>query len=136
MVLSKTSVLVGQNLKFDLNVMGCEFHRFSNKITFKISLFWIRVPKLRHHYVNYQVEEVVSLSYLRCRNYMSFYLINHLMKLIMLQLTWKLQQGVFRINRTRSFQKGELLLDDEQYAHFLKKTIRFTTSRIKTCQFI
>ena len=31
MVLSKTSVLVGQNLKFDLNVMGCEFHRFSKQ---------------------------------------------------------------------------------------------------------
>ena len=30
-VLSKTSVLVGQNLKFDLNVMGCEFHRFSKQ---------------------------------------------------------------------------------------------------------
>jgi DNA polymerase III subunit alpha len=26
-VLSKTTFLVGQNLKFDLNIMGCEFHR-------------------------------------------------------------------------------------------------------------
>mgnify|MGYP000674386156 FL=1 len=26
-VLSKTSVLVGQNLKFDLNIIGSEFHR-------------------------------------------------------------------------------------------------------------
>ena len=28
--------------------------------------------------------------------------------------------------RTRSFQKGELLLDDEQYAHFFEKIIQFS----------
>ena len=30
-VLSKTKILVGQNLKFDLNVMGCEFHRLARE---------------------------------------------------------------------------------------------------------
>ena len=28
-VLEKTKCMVGQNLKFDLNIMGCEFHRLS-----------------------------------------------------------------------------------------------------------
>ena len=46
-VLSKTRVLVGQNLKFDLNVMGCEFHRLSKQNNCKISPFWIHVPKSR-----------------------------------------------------------------------------------------
>jgi DNA polymerase-3 subunit alpha len=34
-VLSKTKFIVGQNLNFDLNIMGCEFHRLSveNKMT-------------------------------------------------------------------------------------------------------
>jgi DNA polymerase-3 subunit alpha len=34
-VLGKTKFIVGQNLNFDLNIMGCEFHRlgFGNKMT-------------------------------------------------------------------------------------------------------
>ena len=39
-VLSKSKFLIGQNLKFDLNVMGCEFHRLQQDNS------WLEIPVL------------------------------------------------------------------------------------------
>jgi DNA polymerase-3 subunit alpha len=35
--LQKTTFIVGQNLNFDLNIMGCEFHRIGNSKQFDLT---------------------------------------------------------------------------------------------------
>ena len=39
-VLKKTKCMIGQNLKFDLNIMGCEFHRLAKDNS------WLEIPVL------------------------------------------------------------------------------------------
>ena len=61
--LSKASFIVGQNVKFDLNIMGAEFLRLGMETLCLACLFWILVQKLRRKCVKYQGVEVENLNY-------------------------------------------------------------------------
>ena len=93
--LSKTQILVGQNLKFDLNIIGSEFHRlaFNND--------WLKIPVLdtctekTALLCKCLAEEEVNLNCLHFLNFMNFYFKNLLKKPIMQLLMLKRLQDVF-----------------------------------------
>ena len=43
--LSKTQYIVGQNISFDINIMGAEFYRYGVATAWENCLFWTPVPK-------------------------------------------------------------------------------------------
>ena len=121
-VLSKTRVLVGQNLKFDLNVMGCEFHRLSKQNNLQ------DLPVL-----DTCTEVTALLCKLQGGRGGKFKLptLSELHEFLFDKAFKEAHNATADVEatarcfleliRTRSFQKGELLLDDEQYAHFFEK---------------
>ena len=121
-VLSKSKFLIGQNLKFDLNVMGCEFHRLQQDNS------WLEIPVL-----DTCTEKTAMLCQLPGGRGGKFKLPT-LSELHEYLFGDKFQEAhnatadveatarcFFELIRVRSFSKSELILDDEQYAHFFEK---------------
>ena len=121
-VLSKTRVLVGQNLKFDLNVMGCEFYRLSKQNNLQdlpvldtcteVTALLCKLPggrggKFKLPTLSELHEFLFDKAFKEAHNATAD-----------VEAT---ARCFLELIRTRSFQKGELLLDDEQYAHFFEK---------------
>ncbi len=121
-VLSKTRVLVGQNLKFDLNVIGCEFHRLSKQNNLQdlpvldtcteVTALLCKLPggrggKFKLPTLSELHEFLFDKPFKEAHNATAD-----------VEAT---ARCFLELIRTRSFQKGELLLDDEQYAHFFEK---------------
>ena len=132
-VLSKTKILVGQNLKFDLNVMGCEFHRLARENNLQ------DLPVL---------DTCTETTALLCKlpgGRGGRFKLPTLSELHEFLFGEKFKEAhnatadveatarcFLELIRTRSFQKGELLLDDEQYATFFEKnTATFPTAGLK-----
>ena len=132
-VLSKTKILVGQNLKFDLNVMGCEFHRVDRENNLQ------DLPVL---------DTCTETTALLCKlpgGRGGRFKLPTLSELHEFLFGEKFKEAhnatadveatarcFLELIRTRSFQKGELLLDDEQYAMFFEKnTATFPTAGLK-----
>ncbi|MBM78610.1 MAG: DNA polymerase III subunit alpha [Crocinitomicaceae bacterium] len=120
--LSKSTCIVGQNLKFDTNVMGCEFHRFNveNKLqdlpvldtctetTAKLCMLpggrggKFKLPTLSELHVH-----LFKTEFKEAHNATAD-----------VEATARCFIELIRIG---SFRKDELLLDDEQYSDFLDK---------------
>ena len=77
-VLEKTKCMVGQNLKFDLNIMGCEFHRLSKDNS------WLDLPVID-----------TCLNYRLFQNCIYIYLKKILKTHIMQLLMWRLPLDAF-----------------------------------------
>ena len=121
-VLGKSKFLVGQNLRFDLNVMGCEFHRLQKDNG------WLEIPVL---------DTCTETTALLCQipgGRGGKFKLPTLSELHEHLFGDKFQEAhnatadveatarcFFELIRVRSFSKDELLLDDEQYAHFFDK---------------
>ena len=61
--LSKSKFVVGQNVKFDLSIMGCEYVRKQLDTPLNELPVLIHVLKEQQHFAKYQVVEVENLSY-------------------------------------------------------------------------
>ena len=121
-VLKKTKCMIGQNLKFDLNIMGCEFHRLAKDNS------WLEIPVL-----DTCTESTAAICQLPGGRGGKF----KLPTLSELHLQLFKQQFVeahnatadveatarcfFELARRKNFTSSELLLDPEQYADFFKK---------------
>ena len=121
-VLKKTKCLVGQNLKFDLNVMGCEFHRLSKDNS------WLDLPVL-----DTCTETTALLCQLKGGRGGKFKLPT-LSELHLHLFQDQFEEAhnatadveatarcFFELIRIKSFSTKELLLDQEQYAQYLEK---------------
>tara|TARA_B100001287_G_scaffold27501_1_gene19808 strand:- start:11621 stop:16093 length:4473 start_codon:yes stop_codon:yes gene_type:complete len=121
-VLSKTRFLVGQNLRFDLNVMGCEFHRL------QLDNSWLEIPVL-----DTCTEKTAQLCELPGGRGGKFKLptLSELHEHLFGERFQEAHNATadveatarcfFELIRVRSYSKSELLLDDGQYADFFKK---------------
>ena len=120
-VLKKTKVLVGQNLKFDLNVMGCEFHRLSKDNS------WLELPVL---------DTCTEITALLCQlpgGRGGKFKLPTLSELHEFLFKEKFEEAhnatadveatarcFFELYRVKSFNPNELLVDNEQYAKFFE----------------
>ena len=120
-VLKKTKVLVGQNLKFDLNVMGCEFHRLSKDNS------WLELPVL---------DTCTEITALLCQlpgGRGGKFKLPTLSELHEFLFKEKFEEAhnatadveatarcFFELYRVKSFNPSELLVDNEQYAKFFE----------------
>ena len=131
-VLSKTKVLVGQNLKFDLNIVGSEFHRlgYDNE--------WLKMPVL---------DTCTEKSAFLCKlpggrggkfKYPTLSELHQCLFKVPFKEAHNATADVeatarcfFELIRKGSFQKSDLYLDDEKYADFfVKNTSEFTLAGI------
>ena len=123
-VLSKTSVLVGQNLKFDLNIIGSEFHRLgydnqwlnlpvldtcSEKSAFICKLPGGRGGKFKFPTLSELHHVLFGKSFEEAHNATAD-----------VEAT---ARCFFELIRKQSFQQSDLLIDAEKYADFFKKNI-------------
>ena len=120
-VLKKTKVLVGQNLKFDLNIMGCEFHRLSKDNS------WLELPVL---------DTCTEITALLCQlpgGRGGKFKLPTLSELHEFLFKEKFEEAhnatadveatarcFFELYRVKSFNPNELLVDNEQYAKFFE----------------
>ena len=120
--LSKTQILVGQNLKFDLNIIGAEFHRLS------FNNDWLKTPVL-----DTCTEKTASLCKLPGGRGGKFKLptLSELHKFLF-QKPFKEAHNAtadveatarcfFELVRKQLFSQADLLLDNEKYAEYFQK---------------
>tara|TARA_B110000971_G_scaffold72613_1_gene74551 strand:- start:8926 stop:13371 length:4446 start_codon:yes stop_codon:yes gene_type:complete len=132
-VLAKTKVLIGQNLKFDLNIVGSEFHRLG------LDNQWLKMPVL---------DTCTEKSALLCKlpggrggkfKYPTLSELHDCLFKVPFKEAHNATADVeatarcfFELIRKGSFQQSDLYIDNEKYADFfLKNTSEFPPAGIK-----
>ena len=82
--LARTKFVVGQNVGFDINIMGAEFYR-ANLKTLENCPFWIHVQNIRPPSVHFREDAAVNLSSLPLQSFISICLMHPLKKRTMPQ---------------------------------------------------
>ena len=93
--LKKSKFIVGQNVGFDVNIMGCEFSEMRWNRQWQKCLFWIRVQRSQQICVKSREVEEENLNFQHLQNYTSTYLEKDLVRRIMQRRMLKQQHGVF-----------------------------------------
>ena len=87
--LEKTTFVVGQNVDFDVNIMGAEFYRLSQPNPLEELPVLDTCTETTAELCKIPGGRGENSSCLHLQNYMSFYLVSPLQKLIMLLPMWK-----------------------------------------------
>jgi DNA polymerase III epsilon subunit-like protein len=93
--LQQAKYMVGQNVGFDLNIMGAEFLRENREvIPYKISRCWIPVQKKLPTCVNSREVDTEGLNFLLLQNFTRSFSMNLLLKRITQRQMWRPLPGV------------------------------------------